>query len=817
MLHIRRISRPAFLKSPEYASIVERLRHFHAEGGARKKQRRFSPQRALGKFYSEATEAAANLFRNKCAYTEVPLKSPKEGQLAFHRPPADAVGLDGESDPAHYWWLIPAWSNWYYASRSVISVKGTQFPVVGRRSKLPSGDKLPSHSNDRGILLDPCRDELPWYLSFTSDGLVKRRIHPSHLERAKYDTESRGAHTIRILDLNNSRLVKLRSDTIAEVEAVLQDMPVTASNEKVATLCHQNLPFAGLRRQLVARWIVKLGINSQGHIDNLHELVSRLKCEIAAELFAEPTELPTHFLDTIEPVRVYIEKRFPEILSESFIYNRPTTVPAGHRATDGHDENEAITEELARQQAEVVVSRSARIVEIQIQNFKAIRDITLALSTDTVTLTSRYGDTNGVDIDSARWKVLLGENGSGKSCILEAVGLALSGEHLPQVLEDSRIEWRRIHRRPTEYERQQQTPVPEGRIRLRLTGDIVIELQFDHSGYRWASPTPQMQAFIRGYGATRLLQGSTSPERRCHGTVSVANLYDPRAPVIDAKDWLLSLDDGDFNVAAIAISELLRPDRPTRMLTSDSTNTLIVRDVSAGEVFVDGDPLDVVSDGYRAVIAIASDIMAGLGAGLSDMHHARGIVLIDEIGAHLHPKWRMTITDKLRRALPNLQFIVSTHEPLCLRGLHENEVVRVRKTSEHGVMLDEIERSPSDYRVDQLLTSEFFGLDTTIDPDLERRFQAYYQLLAIPEDQRDDSQQAELQKLRFQLRSESNPVLGHTRRDQLVYEAIDDFLKDAENLEPQERKERRKEVLQEIVDIWQSRKALSAQQSPNPT
>ncbi|WP_164672451.1 AAA family ATPase, partial [Vibrio cholerae] len=43
-----------------------------------------------------------------------------------------------------------------------------------------------------------------------------------------------------------------------------------------------------------------------------------------------------------------------------------------------------------------------------------------------------------------------------------------------------------------------------------------------------------------------------------------------------------------------------------------------------------------------------------------------GIVLIDEIDLHLHPKWQQTIVQKLENTFPNIQFILSTHSPLVL-------------------------------------------------------------------------------------------------------------------------------------------------------
>jgi hypothetical protein len=199
--------------------------------------------------------------------------------------------------------------------------------------------------------------------------------------------------------------------------------------------------------------------------------------------------------------------------------------------------------------------------------------------------------------------------------------------------------------------------------------------------------------------------------------------------------------------------------------------------------------------------------------------------LIDELGSHLHPRWKMEITGRLRRELPNVQFFVSTHEPLCLRGLFGGEVIRVRKTRPlrvgdgppppGAVVLERVERSPSDYRVDQLLTSEFFGLDTTIDPELDRRFQAYYRLLAIPPELLTPQQADRLIALRTDIQSRTQPVLGFTRRDQLVYEAIDEFLSRDRGMTPEERRAKRQAILRRIEEIWKARGTVGATGGPS--
>ncbi len=92
---------------------------------------------------------------------------------------------------------------------------------------------------------------------------------------------------------------------------------------------------------------------------------------------------------------------------------------------------------------------------------------------------------------------------------------------------------------------------------------------------------------------------------------------------------------------------------------------------------------------------------------------AEAIVLLDEIEVHLHPRWKMTIVERLRRCFPRLSFITTTHDPLCLRGLHKNEIMVLRRAA--GGAIDTLTDIPDldGYRADQLLPSPLFDLVTT--------------------------------------------------------------------------------------------------------
>jgi predicted ATP-binding protein involved in virulence len=76
--------------------------------------------------------------------------------------------------------------------------------------------------------------------------------------------------------------------------------------------------------------------------------------------------------------------------------------------------------------------------------------------------------------------------------------------------------------------------------------------------------------------------------------------------------------------------------------------------------------LDQLSDGYRNLIGLIMDFARRLAQAhpqFDDPLQAPGIMLIDEIELHLHPRWQQTVIPKLCNAFPNTQIIVTTHSP----------------------------------------------------------------------------------------------------------------------------------------------------------
>lgn len=87
-----------------------------------------------------------------------------------------------------------------------------------------------------------------------------------------------------------------------------------------------------------------------------------------------------------------------------------------------------------------------------------------------------------------------------------------------------------------------------------------------------------------------------------------------------------------------------------------------------------------LSDGYKNTLSMIADIayrMAVLNPWLLEdvLKKTPGIVLIDEIDLHLHPRWQQRIIEDLRSIFPNVQFIVSTHAPSVISSVKRENLL----------------------------------------------------------------------------------------------------------------------------------------------
>lgn len=122
--------------------------------------------------------------------------------------------------------------------------------------------------------------------------------------------------------------------------------------------------------------------------------------------------------------------------------------------------------------------------------------------------------------------------------------------------------------------------------------------------------------------------------------------------------------------------------------------------------------------GIKSTIAMLGDIMIRMydqQRNIDDPSELKGVVLIDEIDLHLHPKAQKDIVVNLSKTFPQIQFFVTTHSPIPLLGANSNSVffLAKRKYTEFSLnRLEFIEQHIKELLPNQLLTSDLFGLNS---------------------------------------------------------------------------------------------------------
>jgi hypothetical protein len=680
----------------------------------------------------DVREALAQLFRGKCAFCET------KTSLGVHRlrPAAEAAPL-ARSENAHlyYCWLGTDWNNTYAICAGCNVSSARLFPVRGGvRGPLPSADQLRefAESNagwwrwphrDRPLVLDPCRKhDFGRYLAFDLSGAVGGKTVA-------------GRETIGVFGLNRDSLTRARGAAFNEYLSLLRsgesgDLPGPA-------FAFANMEFGGAWRLVLRR------------------LLDRISKRLGQPLSHSGGKLQASLASVL-------------------------STPIGRTAFEAALDEIALQEPEQRPPSRRKSVKPRRLVGVAIKDFKALEDLEIAVPAP-IPADPSVGRPNA----EAAALLVLGENAAGKSSILEATALALA----------SRAVRARVAASPDilvlnpEFMGMPRTARPErASVALRFDDGGDFHLSID-SGFHEDGDADRLPA-VFAYGAFRQF---SEIGRRFPGGGSVATLFRSDISLRSPQEWLLGLDRARFALVARALKEVFSVEGEIEVIERDFANRrcLVVSEVG------DGDdkhqfrtPLTVVSSGFRSVLAMVCDILeVVVGSGkkeLTPLTEAEPVILIDEIEAHLHPRWKMQIMGALRRLLPSATFVVTTHDPLCLRGMHDGEVLVLRRvpklaTAGEGAMpvfVESVATLPNveDLTVEQLLTSDFFDMFSTDSPEAERRWAELGSILAR-KDAGEGLSEADRETLQ-ELEGEVSDVLplGSSKVQRLVLDAVAVYL-----------------------------------------
>jgi predicted ATP-binding protein involved in virulence len=164
-------------------------------------------------------------------------------------------------------------------------------------------------------------------------------------------------------------------------------------------------------------------------------------------------------------------------------------------------------------------------------------------------------------------------------------------------------------------------------------------------------------------------------------------------------------------------------------------------------------PLHALSQGTVSMVGLIGVLLPRMYDVHPTSQHPRrefAIALIDELDAHMHPRWQQTLVPKLHALFPRVQFIVTTHSPFIAAGRERTQIIRLRRDAEsRRITVEPTYADTKGVDVASILTGYLFGLQTPVDPETEADLLARRELVAA--ETLTEAQRLELRELNIRL------------------------------------------------------------------
>lgn len=359
----------------------------------------------------------------------------------------------------------------------------------------------------------------------------------------------------------------------------------------------------------------------------------------------------------------------------------------------------------------------------------------------------------------AGWTVFTGDNGSGKSTLLKAIAIGLVGKDIARSLQPSFHRWigngategsiqlnimRTKGDDKTNGGKSPSAPFPSKIIMTNGGRETVLQAVTPpgkKNNYTTSNRTIWSNNangwFSCGYGPFRRIFGASSEAMQqmiTPTTARFATMFQEAASLSEADRWLRDLNHKKLENRQAEREQL---DVLLAILKDElMPNQIIIDRVDSDGLWLkDRKGVNLawseMSDGYRAALALLIDILRHLINiyGIDDLTQKdanghivikrSGVVLIDEIDAHLHPEWQREIGFWLKRHFPQIQFLVTTHSPIICQAADLNGLFVL---PEPGSDIKPYALPQQEYetviasRPDTILRTSAFGLQNTRSP-----------------------------------------------------------------------------------------------------
>jgi predicted ATP-binding protein involved in virulence len=346
-----------------------------------------------------------------------------------------------------------------------------------------------------------------------------------------------------------------------------------------------------------------------------------------------------------------------------------------------------------------------------------------------------------------RWTVILGDNGLGKTSILQCLSFVSINLLEKSSSFESYYKLKSLLSEPQNLSKDSfkittslfNKVLQTNKQNVRDFSANLVDYNKDSFGFESSTnlliETELYYKNAYSYGANRIMGNSSLADSLSNDNAET--LFDDSKTLINAEEWLLQLDyaaSKDSNIKEFAVKKRnqvkqtligLLPEVNDIRFTEPEKSDL--KSKVEFQTAFGWRSIQELSLGYRTMIAWMVDLAARMFRDNPDSDNPLAepaIVLVDEIDLHLHPKWQRNIFKYLSDKFPNCQFIVTAHSPLVVQSApKEANLVVLRKDGDKVIIDNDID-SVRNWRLDQIMTSDLFGgsaRNSEIENELQER------------------------------------------------------------------------------------------------